>query len=83
MVSDIIEAKLFKEPEQSIKLSIPKYRCNLIFKTATFNLINVPKISTSKFMFYNLLFSFKSSDIALVYNLMPLSDQPFNYWSIP
>ena len=32
MVLDIIEAKLFKEPEQSIKLSIPKYRCNLILK---------------------------------------------------
>ena len=31
MALDIIETKLFKEPKEIIKKSIPKYRCNLTF----------------------------------------------------
>ena len=31
MAVDIIESKLFKEPNEVIKKCIPKYRCNLTF----------------------------------------------------
>ena len=33
MALDITETKLFKEPKEIIKKSIPKYRCNLSVKT--------------------------------------------------
>ena len=53
---------------------MPKCRCNLIFKTAAFNFMNVPKTLISNFASYNLLFSFKSCYIPMVYNLISSSD---------
>ena len=44
MALDIIETKLFKEPKEIIKKSIPKYRCKLTFKSKAFDFINLPKI---------------------------------------
>ena len=40
MALDIIETKLFKEPKEIIEKSIPKYRCNLSFKSKVFDFIN-------------------------------------------
>ena len=47
MALDIIETKLFKEPKEIIKISIPKYRCNLTFKSKAFDFINLPEILRS------------------------------------
>ena len=47
MASDIIETKLFKEPKKMFKKSIPKCKCNLIFKSKTFGFINPAKIKRS------------------------------------
>ena len=44
MTLDVIETKLFKEPKEVIKKSIPKYRFNLAFKGKAFDFINLPKI---------------------------------------
>ena len=44
----IIETKLYKEPKEIIKKYIPKYRCNLTFKSKAFGFINPPKILRSK-----------------------------------
>ena len=48
MTVDIIETKLFREPKVIIKKSIPKYRCNLTFKSKAFDFANLPKILRSK-----------------------------------
>ena len=48
MALDIIETKLFKEPKEIIKKSIPKCRCSLTFKSKAFEFINLPKIVRSK-----------------------------------
>ena len=39
MALDIIETKLFKEPKEIIKKSIPKYRCNLTLKNKALTLL--------------------------------------------
>ena len=39
MALDIIETKLFKELKEIMKKSIPKYRCNLTFKSKTFDFL--------------------------------------------
>ena len=36
MALDIIDTKLFKEPKEITKKSIPKYRCSLTFKIKAF-----------------------------------------------
>ena len=47
MAVDIIETKLFKDPKEIIKTSIPKYRCNVTFKSKAFDFINLSKIVRS------------------------------------
>ena len=72
MALDIIETKLFKESKEIIKKSIPKYRCNLTFKSKAFDFINLPKILRSKEVCDNLPSNFNISDIPMVvYNLNP------------
>ena len=44
MALDIIETKLFKEPKEIIKKSIPRYRCNSSFKSKAFDSVDLPKI---------------------------------------
>ena len=63
-VMHIIETKLFKEPKEIIKKSIPKYRCNLTFKSKAFDFINLPKIFRSKKECHNLTLNF---DIFLIF----------------
>ena len=43
MTLDINETKLFKEPMEIIKKSVPKYRSNLTFKTMLLTL-SIPRI---------------------------------------
>ena len=72
MALDITETKLFKEPKKIIKKSIPKYRCNLTFKSKAFDYINLPKILRSKDVCDNLPSNCDISDIPMVvYNLNP------------
>ena len=66
MALDIIQTKLFKEPKEIIKKYIPKYRCNLTFKSKAFDFINLPKILRSKEVCDNLLSSFDIFDIPMV-----------------
>ena len=47
-VMHIIQTKLFEEPKEITKKSIPKYRCNLTFKSKAFDFANLPKILRSK-----------------------------------
>ena len=69
---DFIETKLFKESKEIIKKSIPKYRCNLTFKSKAFDFINLPKILRSKEVCDNLPSNFDISDIPMVvYDLNP------------
>ena len=71
-VMHIIQTKLFEEPKEITKKSIPKYRCNLTFKSKAFDFINLPKIFRSKEVCDNLTSDFDISDISLVvYNLNP------------
>ena len=81
MALDIIETKLFKEPKGIIKKSIPKYRCNLTFKSKAFDYINLPKILRSKEMCDNLPSNFGISHIPMVvYDLNPsVRSTLFNY----
>ena len=69
---DIINTKLFKVPKKIIKKSIPKYRCNLIFKSKAFDFINLLKILRSKEVCDNLPSDFDISDISI-----SLLDRPF------
>ena len=72
MALDIIETKLFKESKEIIKKSIPKFRCNLSFKSKAFDFINLPKILMSKEVCDNLPSNFNISHIPMiVYNLNP------------
>ena len=41
MALDIIETNFFKEPQELIKKSIPKYRCNLTSKIKAFESISL------------------------------------------
>ena len=58
MALDIIETKLFEEKKEIIKKSIPKHRCNLIFKSKTLELINLPKILKSCVIIFHLILIF-------------------------
>ena len=70
MTLDITETNLFNEPKESIKKSIPKYRCNLTFKSKAFEFINLPKIFRLKEVCDNLLSNFDISETSMVvYNL--------------
>ena len=72
MAVDIIETKLFKEPNKIINKSIPKYRCNLTFESKAFHFINLPKILKLKEICENLPSNFDIFDIPMVvYNLNP------------
>ena len=72
MALDITETKLFKEPKEIIKKSIPNYRCNLTFKSKAFDFINLAQILRSKEVRDNLPSNFSISDIPMVvYNLNP------------
>ena len=77
----ITETKLFKEPKEIIKKSIPKYRCNSTFKSKAFDFINLPKLLRSKKVCDNLPSNFDISDIPMVvYNLNPsIRSTLFNY----
>ena len=66
MALDIIETKLFKESKEIIKKSIPKFRCNLSFKSKAFDFINLPKILMSKEVCDNLPSNFNISDIPIL-----------------
>ena len=67
MAPDIIETKLFKEPQEITK----KSRCNLTFKGKAFDFINLPNILRSKEVCDNLPFNFCISDSPMVvYNLI-------------
>ena len=81
MALDIIEPKLFKEPKEIMKKSIPQHRCNLTFKSKAFNFINLPKHLRSKEVPDNLLSNFDISDIPMVvYNLnSSIRSTLFNY----
>ena len=81
MALDIIETKLFQEPKEIIKISIPKYRCNLTFKSEAFDFINLAKILRSKKVCDNLPCNFSISDITMVvYNLsVSIRSTLFNY----
>ena len=81
MALDITETKLSKEIKEIIEKSIPKYRCNLTFKSKTFDFINLPKISRLKEVCDNLPSNFNISDIPVViYNLNPSTRSTrFNY----
>ena len=81
MALDIIEIKLFKEPKEIVKKPIPKYRCNLTFKSKAFDFINLYKILRSKEVCDKLPSNFDISDIPMVvYNLNPyLRSTLFNY----
>ena len=72
MALDIIETKLFRKPKEIIEKFIPKYRCDLAFKSKPFNFINLPKILRSKEVCDNVPSNFNISDIPMVvYNLNP------------
>ena len=73
--------KLFKEPKEIIKKSIPKYRPNLTFKSKAFDFVNLPKILRSKEVCNNLPSNFDISHIPMVvYNLNPsITLTHFNY----
>ena len=72
MALDIIETKLFKEAKEIIKKSIPKYRCNLTFKSKVFDFSNLLNILRSKEVCDNLPYNFDISDIPMVVdNLNP------------
>ena len=73
MALDILETKLFKEPKEIIKKSIPKYRKNLTFRSNTFDFINLPKSLISKRVYDNLPYSFDISDITMVVYVLNLS----------
>ena len=82
MALDIIETKLFKEPNETIKqLSTSKYRCSLTFKGNAFDFINLPKNLRSKEVCNNLKSNVDISDITMVvYNLNPsIRSAFFNY----
>ena len=48
MALDIIATKLFKEPKEVFKKSIPKYRCNLTLKVRSLTLLIFPKFKDQK-----------------------------------
>ena len=81
MALHIIETKLFKEPKETIKKYIPKYRCNLTFKSKAFDFINLPKMLKWKEVCDNLPSNFNISDFPMVvYNLNPsIRSILFNY----
>ena len=81
MALDITETKLFKEPKEIIKKSIPKHRCNLTLKSKVFDFINLPKSLRWKEVCDNLPPNFNISDIPMVvYNLHPsIWSTLFNY----
>ena len=78
MALDIIATKLFKEPKETIKKSVPKYRCNLTFKSKAFDFTNIPKILKLKEVCKNLPSNFDISDSPMVFIIsIPLLDPPF------
>ena len=81
MALDIIETNLFKEPKEIIKKSIPRYRCNLTFKSNAFDFINLPKILRSKEVCDNLPSNLDVFDIPMVVYILILSiaSTLFNY----
>ena len=82
MALDIIETKLFKEPKEIIKKFIPKYRCNLTFKSKAFDFIDLPQILRSKELWDNLPSKF---DIAIVVYFLnpPIRSTLFDYKQFP
>ena len=81
MAPDIIETKLFKEPKEIIRKSIPKYRYNLTFKSKAFDFINSPKILRWKEVCDNFPSNLDVSDMLMVvYNLnASIRSTLFNY----
>ena len=81
MALDIIETKLFKEPKEIIRKSIPKYRYNLTFKSKAFDFINSPKILRWKEVCDNFTSNLDVSDMLMVvYNLnASIRSTLFNY----
>ena len=72
MALDIVETKIFKEPKEIMKKSIPKYRCNLNFKIKAFDFINLSKALRSKGVCDIVASNFDICYIPMaVYNLNP------------
>ena len=67
--------------KEIIKKSIPKYGCNVTFKSKAFDFINLPKILRWKEVYDNLPPNLDISDIPMVvYNLNPsIRLMLFNY----
>ena len=78
MALDIIETKLFIQPKKIFKKAIPKYRCNITFKSRAFDFINLPKILRSKEVCDNLPSNFDVSDMPIVVN-PSIRSTLFNY----
>ena len=78
MALDIIETKLFIQPKKIFKKPIPKYRCNITFKSRAFDFINLPKILRSKEVCDNLPSNFDVSDMPIVVN-PSIRSTLFNY----
>ena len=81
MVLDIIESKLFIEPNQPKKRTIPKYRCHLKFVNKTLDFINLPSILRNPEVLNNCPLNITPSDIPMVvYSLeQPVRSKIFNY----
>ena len=56
----IIQTKLFKELKEIIEKQVPKYRCNLTFKSKAFDIVNLD-ISDIAIVVYNFSSSIRSS----------------------
>ena len=81
MFLGIIETKLSKESNETIKKYISKYRCNLTLKSKAFHFTSYPKILTSKKVCDNLSSNLDIFDIPMVvYNLnFSIRSTLFNY----
>ena len=62
MALNIADTKCVKKPKDFIEKSIPKYKCNLTFKSKVFDFINLPKILKSQVVYKSLPSNFDSSE---------------------
>ena len=78
---DIIESKLFVEPTQPSKRTIPKYRVDISFVNKGLDFINLPSILRSNEVIENCPFQLEKSEIPMVvYSLnQSIRSKIFNY----
>ena len=81
MALDIIETKLFKEPKETIKICIPKYRCNLSLSDVSLLILSIFLKLRLKEVCGIFPFNFDISDFPMVvYTLSPsIRSTIFNY----